>query len=129
MYSKPAVEALKVTVREIVRREPTYYPHPALHGELDLPTIIEKILCPNSCSGHGTCVNSTCICSSNYDSVDCSIKKTEPPLIRSDKKNMSCDVRTKAHCNIVKVLGGNFMDSEKLACRATKLQVAIYYTS
>ena len=39
------------------------------------PPILVENLCPNDCSGHGACVNSTCICNANYTSTDCSMQK------------------------------------------------------
>ena len=111
-------------MQEAVLQDLTFWKaNSSKNGALEPPKDFDKILCPNLCSGHGTCVNATCLCESNYASVDCSVKKNEPPTIRPDKKNVPCDLRKKAHCSVVKVTGGNFIDSEKLACRATKLKV------
>ena len=44
-------------------------------GTFVIPDILTKNLCPGDCSGNGRCVNSTCICYSNFTASDCSIGK------------------------------------------------------
>ena len=44
-------------------------------GTFVIPDILTKNLCPGDCSGNGQCVNSTCICNSNFTATDCSIEK------------------------------------------------------
>ena len=42
---------------------------------LNIPEALTNNLCPGDCSGNGECVNSTCICSSEFIASDCSIGK------------------------------------------------------
>ena len=97
---------------------------PIIKGKMRLPQDFGNTLCPNFCSGHGTCVNATCICNGNYTSSDCSIDKNTPPMIMLIPPDGLCDIQKKnSQCNLVKVPGRGFMDSDKLSCRATMFQV------
>ena len=41
----------------------------------ELPAFLAQNLCPGDCNGNGDCVNSTCVCYSNFTSPDCSLRK------------------------------------------------------
>ncbi|EDO29219.1 predicted protein [Nematostella vectensis] len=54
-------------------------------GVLRPPKVITENLCPNECSNHGNCSNSTCICDKGYTAADCSMSiNTIPELMGSE---------------------------------------------
>ena len=88
-----------------------------------VPDIFINLMCPGLCNGHGICVNSTCICYENYTSIDCSIDKRRGPTVTSFRDGHTCDLQANSDCNVVGILGGNFMKTANSTCRTTKLKV------
>ena len=86
--------------------------------------------CPGLCHGNGICVNSTCICSENYTSIDCSIDKRRGPTLTSIRDGNTCDLQTASDCNVVGIIGGNFMKTAKSACRTKTftVEVCLFFT-
>ena len=107
----------------ITRNISLWVKDPIIKGKMHLPTDFGNTLCPNFCSGHGNCINATCICNGNFTASDCSIDKNTPPTVTSIPPDGLCDIRKNSKCNLVKVLGRGYMDSDKLSCRATMFQV------
>lgn len=79
---------------------------------------------PKVCSDHGTCENLVCKCTGNYVGADCSVDKTQPPVV-STVTFAFCDVRTGRGCGTpsvqagkyINVQGVNIYNSSNLACR------------
>ena len=94
-----------------------------LNDTIIVPENFTKLLCPGLCNGHGTCVNSTCICSENYTSTDCSIDKRRGPTIMSFRDGNTCNLQATSDCHIVRIIGENFMKTSKSTCRTTELIV------
>lgn len=92
-------------------------------GNLAPPEEIGNSLCPNECSGHGTCQNATCICDLEYVTADCSLKKGQTPILRGIPAHGLCDIR-KRDCIRTRVMGMDFMESENLTCRMTEVIVS-----
>ena len=66
----------KLTVVNKLTENTTYTTNSSEHQDgLNIPEVLTKNLCPGDCSGNGECVNSTCICNSEFIASDCSIEK------------------------------------------------------
>ncbi|XP_066919364.1 von Willebrand factor D and EGF domain-containing protein-like [Clytia hemisphaerica] len=91
-------------------------------GNLQPPQAVGDALCPSDCSGNGRCVNSTCVCDAGFLSVDCSINEGDPPVLEKVASDGLCDIR-KQDCLRARVIGRNYVESDKLACRTKKLKV------
>ena len=112
--------------QEIFLKNTTYWVKDAANNGTHAPTTgISKTLCPGLCSGHGKCVNATCRCDNNHTSTDCSINKNKGPTITLLDASGLCDVRKRNDCNIVRMNGYEFIDTEKLLCRSTKIKVSL----
>ena len=96
---------------------------PVINGKLHLPTDFGKTLCPNFCSLHGTCNDTICSCDGNYTANDCSFRVNTPPTVMFIPPDGLCDIQKSHQCNLVKVLGRDYMDSDKLSCRANMFKV------
>eukprot|EP00111_Clytia_hemisphaerica_P012530 TCONS_00036835-protein len=92
------------------------------NGNLQPPQAVGDTLCPSDCSGNGGCVNSTCVCNAGFLSVDCSIKEGDPPVLERVASDGLCDIR-KQDCLRTRVIGQNYVESDKLACGTKKLKV------
>lgn len=117
--------AMTSSCKEILSTNMTYWEKDASkNNTMRPPAILADISCPNLCSGHGTCINATCICSPGFVSIDCSINATMGPTIKSILRNGSCDIRKQKDCTKVSVIGNNFMDSKNLSCHLSELKVS-----
>ena len=96
---------------------------PSKNNTMQPPISIAQTLCPNLCSGHGKCINASCICQAGYTSADCSIDKGRGPTVQSVPLKGLCDIRKRKDCLQIRINGYDFMDSEKLSCRATEIKV------
>ena len=111
--------------KEILSTNMTYWEKDvSKNNTMRPPTDLADISCPNLCSGHGTCINATCICSPGFVSVDCSVNATIGPTIKSILRNGSCDIRKRKDCTKVRLSGDNFMDSKNLTCHLSELKVS-----
>eukprot|EP00794_Sanderia_malayensis_P009603 gene9603-10590_t len=84
-------------------------------GQIVPSLAIQRHLCPNLCSGHGTCSNGVCYCSRGFTSSDCSIQVNQAPAVYSLLDNGECDL-VYDDCNKVTVIGNGFMESHQLSC-------------
>ena len=110
---------------EIFLKNTTYWKaDPANNGTIGPPMEVARTLCPGLCSGHGICVNATCICERNYTSVDCSVDKRKGPSLLFIASGGLCDVRKSNDCEIVRMVGYDFMEASGLSCRATRIRVS-----
>ena len=73
--TESAVDTMSVTCEAITLREKTVYWKKDGSGNLAPPEEIGNNLCPNQCSGNGVCSNGKCICSNDFITADCSLKK------------------------------------------------------
>ena len=121
----PTLQAMQSACEEMIKKDTSLWEKdPVDNDKIRLPVEFGNTLCPNFCSGHGTCLKATCICDKNYTSSDCSIQKNTPPTVISIPPDGLCDIRkTNSQCNLVKILGRGYMDSDNLSCRATMFQV------
>lgn len=69
-----ALDAMKSDCKEKTLTDLKYWKNDST-GSIAPPEEIGNSLCPNECSGRGTCQNATCICDSEYVSADCSLKR------------------------------------------------------
>ncbi|XP_065827350.1 uncharacterized protein [Oscarella lobularis] len=80
-----------------------------------LPPIIASSVCPRDCSNRGQCVNSTCICETNFTGPDCSIDSNAAPTLITFTNDGLCDRRLKP-CRTAFVVGEGFLNNENLSC-------------
>eukprot|EP00112_Aurelia_sp_Birch-Aquarium-sp1_P007564 Seg1825.1 transcript_id=Seg1825.1/GoldUCD/mRNA.D3Y31 product="Protein cornichon 1" protein_id=Seg1825.1/GoldUCD/D3Y31 len=124
VFVDSAIMAMTSSCKEILSTNMTYWEKDASkNNTMRPPAILADISCPNLCSGHGTCINATCICSPGFVSIDCSINATMGPTIKSILRNGSCDIRKQKDCTKVSVIGNNFMDSKNLSCHLSELKL------
>ncbi|XP_060229825.1 von Willebrand factor D and EGF domain-containing protein isoform X2 [Meriones unguiculatus] len=83
--------------------------------------ILQVLRCPNSCSGHGRCVEWGCACFPGYRSYDCSDSNDVAPEITELENAGFCDIQ-KQNCDTVRVFGQGFKDSPSIKCEVTKLE-------
>ena len=93
-------------------------------GSIELDTDVLTSLCPNDCSDHGNCLNSTCTCDEDYTAADCSISLKDSPLIFDIRKSGLCD-RRRRPCRNVGVFGYPLLDSENLTCHVQEYKVCM----
>ncbi|XP_048578079.1 von Willebrand factor D and EGF domain-containing protein [Nematostella vectensis] len=91
-------------------------------GVLRPPKVITENLCPNECSNHGNCSNSTCICDKGYTAADCSMSINTIPELMGIYDGGLCDKR-KRPCKKTNIFGDGFLDSENLTCHVTEFKV------
>ena len=77
--------------------------------------VIASSTCPKNCSGYGLCRNGECNCSSGYYGDDCSLEKSQAPILSVNKFTALCDTNKKL-CQKYIVPGINFVDGN-LVCR------------
>ena len=92
------------------------------NGELEVPTEVLSALCPNDCTDHGECMNTTCICHKDYTAKDCSISLKDSPNIFGIKTSGLCDIRRRP-CQQIGIFGFPLLDSENLTCHIAEYKV------
>lgn len=65
-----------------------------------------------------------CLCLGDFGGDDCSIDKTQPPLVFSLAGGSVCDRRLADCCSSV-VFGRNFINSRELSCHFQRMQVSL----
>lgn len=126
-FTLATVEALQGECGETLFGNDTHWEE--RNGARRPPQNFTETLCPNLCSGHGTCQDSICTCNENFTAIDCSIDKRKGPTLLSIRKGSICDMRTRSDCHLVRIMGSNFMVAVNSACRTTKLKVGILILS
>ena len=120
-----AIRSMQDACEEIFLKNTTYWEaDPINNGTFGPPVEFARTFCPSLCSRHGTCVNGSCSCNSNYTSADCSIDVNKGPSLRSIAVGGLCDVRKNKDCLTVRVVGYDFMETSKLSCRAIKIEAS-----
>ncbi|KAL4216825.1 hypothetical protein ACF0H5_024546 [Mactra antiquata] len=77
-----------------------------------------EMICSNECSGNGMCINGSCHCDEPYINFDCSINKTEPPIMLGIPDRGECDLQNRP-CVETSVFGQNIAEIGTLTCRTT----------
>ena len=97
-------------------------------GSIELETDVLASLCPNDCSDHGNCSNSTCTCDEDYTAADCSIslKDSTSPIVFDIRKSGLCD-RRRRPCRNVGIFGFPLLDSENLTCHIQEHKVSVCF--
>ncbi|KXJ11847.1 von Willebrand factor D and EGF domain-containing protein [Exaiptasia diaphana] len=72
-FAGAAFDSMKESCEEVTLKNISLYQEDA-SGKLQPSQKIGDNLCPGDCSGHGDCLNRTCICYKGYTSDDCSMK-------------------------------------------------------
>ena len=93
------------------------------NGTLAPPVEIMEIRCPGLCSGHGQCVNATCLCDPGFTSDDCSINMTKGATFKSIPNGGLCDIRKRTDCSRIRAIGSDLIDSKNLSCRVKEVKV------
>eukprot|EP00795_Rhopilema_esculentum_P006439 gene6439-11883_t len=84
-------------------------------GQIVPSLTIQRHLCPNLCSGHGTCSNGVCYCNRGYTSSDCSIPVAQAPKVYAVLPSSDCDL-VYNDCSKAVITGNGFMESHQLTC-------------
>lgn len=123
-FSSSAVSAMKSSCEDTLLTNISYWKSDASgNGTLAPPVEIMEIQCPGLCSGHGQCVNGTCLCDPDFTSNDCSINKTSGATFKSMRNGGLCDIRKRSDCSKIIAIGSDFIDSRNLSCRVKEVKV------
>ncbi|XP_053403088.1 uncharacterized protein LOC123543596 [Mercenaria mercenaria] len=79
----------------------------------ELANNIKESACPSNCSGHGQCVNQTCICIEDFATDLCLVNITIGPLIEELADEGICDVSTGSACDYILIVGNGFIETAK----------------
>lgn len=79
---------------------------------------VTSLLCPEDCSGHGTCRSGTCQCTQDYLGADCSVKKTQVPVIKKYLNQGGCDLKEN-RCRTMRVVAEGVANTPTLTCSIT----------
>ncbi|KAK3585503.1 hypothetical protein CHS0354_003355 [Potamilus streckersoni] len=79
--------------------------------------------CLNSCSGHGQCVNGTCLCDTGFMASDCSLGINTPPTIEN-LLTQQCTSTTAGLCDTTVVFGDQFVNTQLLTCHEEELEIS-----
>ena len=112
---------MQETCKKSIFKNSSFYKN-STDGELKLNTEFIAELCPNDCSNHGNCSNSTCTCDEFYTAADCSISLKDRPYVSGIRKDGLCDVRRRP-CRNVGIYGFPFLDSKNLTCHVQEFKV------
>ena len=108
---------------EILLKNTSYWEaDPSKNGSMIPSMEMGNTLCPGMCSGHGRCVNATCVCDGNFTSADCSIDKNKGPEMTLVNDSRLCDARNRSDCHLIRISGKDFIDSEQLACLSVEVK-------
>ena len=109
---------------EILLKNTSYWEaDPSTNGSMVPSLEMGNTLCLGLCSGHGRCVNATCVCDGNFTSADCSIDKNKGPVVMSIPGNGLCDARNRSDCHLIRISGKDFIDSEQLTCLSIEVKI------
>ena len=98
-------------------------------GSYGPPPNITNNVCPNSCSGQGTCQMGVCICNSPYTLQDCSHNSAQPASVTSLFPS-SCDAEDPRGCpTYIQVSGSNFLNSTSATCKIGSAVSALMFVS
>ncbi|XP_053404098.1 sushi, von Willebrand factor type A, EGF and pentraxin domain-containing protein 1-like [Mercenaria mercenaria] len=79
----------------------------------ELTNNIKESACPSNCSGHGQCVNQTCICVEDFVTDLCLLNITLGPLIEELADEGICDISNGSACDYILIVGNGFIDTAK----------------
>jgi hypothetical protein len=115
-FVQDAVNAMQVACAEQAGQDlSTYIEGP--DGTMIPNPAITNLLCPNSCSGHGTCTNGACTCDEGFLTADCSFDSSKPAKITSLVPS-KCDSQFPKSCpSAISVNGDNLLKSDNLVCK------------
>ncbi|KAL4216668.1 hypothetical protein ACF0H5_024391 [Mactra antiquata] len=88
----------------------------------ELLTDIKDVSCPNECQGHGECIKGTCQCDEPYTNFDCSIDKTQPPIMIGIPDSGECDLQNR-RCAKTSVFVQNIAETDTLTCRIKRFEI------
>ena len=127
-FTESAVLTMQSACEEIFLKNTSLWKiDPTRNNTFGPPPDMGNTLCPNLCSGHGSCVNATCICNENFTSVDCSIEMNKAPTVTSIANHGLCDIRKGTGCLRIRVNGWDFIDSANLTCRIQQIKVKLLF--
>ncbi|KAK7469526.1 hypothetical protein BaRGS_00036472, partial [Batillaria attramentaria] len=92
-------------------------------GVIVLQPAIFDFMCPNDCSGRGTCNEGACDCEDGFGDEDCSVDLNQPPDVFGPGDRGLCD-RKNSDCTLIYITGVNFLNSADLTCVLTTLQIS-----
>ncbi|XP_048577280.1 von Willebrand factor D and EGF domain-containing protein isoform X3 [Nematostella vectensis] len=121
-FAVSALESLKSGCQDEAYNNLTLYTKDAEGNPSEPPADIVENLCPNECSNHGNCSNSTCICEEGFTSLDCSLSINTVPELLGIHDGGLCDIRRRP-CKKTNIFGDGFIPSENLTCHATEFKV------
>ncbi|KAK0057376.1 hypothetical protein Bpfe_013183, partial [Biomphalaria pfeifferi] len=94
----------------------------ASYGQTAVPESVLNVMCANSCSHQGLCIEGSCDCSPGFTGTDCSISSSiAPTLFRLDRELCNSLLEECQHMQTVNVFGGFF--STEVKCLYQKIEV------
>ncbi|XP_067664768.1 von Willebrand factor D and EGF domain-containing protein-like isoform X2 [Haliotis asinina] len=114
-FASQSLEAAKSECMHEVEMNSTFHTEKT-PGVPSFLSTLSAMTCTNDCSGKGLCQNGRCSCNEGLGGDDCSVDKTQPPIINGISDDGHCDLATD-NCNETSLYGPYFDEYGQIRCR------------